>query len=282
MDRFKAQTFMEEQIKSALGPNGDFTPRKDKDQNWIIPTPGSIRGLMPVRPRTAGPTGFDMAYQALDKLPKIASARRDIMIKRDRLELNLDVIQNGGKPSADFNVLVKASGLSTPQFIQKQLKFYPDLKYNPAADAGTQTYQENLKYDRVAAEGLATPRIVGEQRDRLKLRIQRAKQQQTSTSFVPGGQSDDHHLVRCLRPSENNCSPNGLCGVLINNARALAVHIYGHFAVLWACCEPHGKRLAFHRERQRSAGGRCGPNCAAIRHFDGRFCPWGRNSDCLC
>ena len=189
MDRFKAQTFMEEQIKSALGPNGDFTPRKDKDQNWILPTPGSIRGLMPVRPRTAGPTGFDMAYQALDKLPKIASARRDIMIKRDRLELNLDVIQNGGKPSADFNVLVKASGLSTPQFIQKQLKFYPDLKYNPSADAGAQTYQENLKYDRVAAEGLANPRIVGEQRDRLKLRIQRAKQQQTNTAFVPGGQS---------------------------------------------------------------------------------------------
>ena len=189
MDRFKAQTFMEEQIKSALGPNGDFTPRKDEDQNWILPTPGSIRGLMPVRPRTAGPTGFDMAYQALDKLPKIASARRDIMINRDRLELNLDVIQNGGKPSADFNVLVKASGLSTPQFIQKQLKFYPDLKYNPSVDAGTQTYQENLKYDRVAAEGLANPRIVGEQRDRLKLRIQRAKQQQTNTSFVPGGQS---------------------------------------------------------------------------------------------
>jgi len=172
MDRFKAQTFMEEQIKAALGPNGDFTPRKDKDQNWIIPTPGSIRGLMPVRPRAAGPTGFDMAYQALDKLPKIASARRDIMIKRDRLELNLDVMQNGGKPSADFTVLVKASGLSTPQFIQKQLKFYPDLKYNPAADAGTQTYQENLKYDRVAAEGL---------------RLQRAKQQQTvQDQYQPG------------------------------------------------------------------------------------------------
>jgi hypothetical protein len=187
MDRFKAQTFMEEQIKAALGPNGDFTPRKDKDQNWIIPTPGSIRGLMPVRPRAAGPTGFDMAYQALDKLPKIASARRDIMIKRDRLELNLDVMQNGGKPSADFTVLVKASGLSTPQFIQKQLKFYPDLKYNPAADAGTQTYQENLKYDRVAAEGLANPRIVGEQRDRLKLRLQRAKQQQTvQDQYQPG------------------------------------------------------------------------------------------------
>jgi hypothetical protein len=192
MDRFKAQTFMEEQIKAALGPNGDFAPRQDASKNWILPTPGSLRGLMPIRPRKDGPNGFDMANQALDKLPKIASARRDIMINRERLELNLDVIQNGGQPSADFNVLVRASGLSRPQFIQKQLKFYPDLQYNPSADAGAQQYQENLKYDRPAAEGLANPRIVGEQRDRLRLRIQRAKQQQqlsSSASFSPSGKS---------------------------------------------------------------------------------------------
>jgi hypothetical protein len=191
MDRFKAQTFMEEQIKAALGPNGDFAPRQDANNNWILPTPGSLRGLMPIRPRKDGPNGFDMANQALDKLPKIASARRDIMINRERFELNLDVLQNGGQPSADFNVLVRASGLSRPQFIQKQLKFYPDLQYNPSADAGAQQYQENLKYDRPAAEGLANPRIVGEQRDRLRLRIQRAKQQQltNSASFSPSGKS---------------------------------------------------------------------------------------------
>jgi hypothetical protein len=191
MDRFKAQTFMEEQIKAALGPNGDFAPRQDANNNWILPTPGSLRGLMPIRPRKDGPSGFDMANQALDKLPKIASARRDIMINRERFELNLDVLQNGGQPSADFNVLVRASGLSRPQFIQKQLKYYPDLQYNPSADAGAQQYQENLKYDRPAAEGLANPRIVGEQRDRLRLRIQRAKQQQltNSASFSPSGKS---------------------------------------------------------------------------------------------
>lgn len=187
MDRFKAQTFMEEQIKAALGPNGDFAPRQDASKNWILPTPGSLRGLAPIRPRTAGPSGLDMANQALDKLPKIASARRDIMINRERLQLNLDVLQNGGQPSADFNVLVRASGLSRPQFIQKQLKFYPDLQYNPSSDAGAQQYQENLKYDRPAAEGLANPRIVGEQRDRLRLRIQRAKQQQTTQDqYQPG------------------------------------------------------------------------------------------------
>jgi hypothetical protein len=188
MDRFKAQTFMEEQIKAALGPNGDFAPRQDADKNWILPTPGSLRGLSPVRPRTDGPNGIDMANQALNKLPKIASARRDIMITRERLQLNLDVLQNGGQPSADFNVLVRASGLSRPQFIQKQLKFYPDLQYNPSADAGAQKYQDNLKYDRPAAEGLANPRIVGEQRDRLRLRIERAKQQQLTT-FSPSGKS---------------------------------------------------------------------------------------------
>ena len=191
MDRFKAQTFMEEQIKAALGPNGDFAPRQDAGKNWILPTPGSIRGLAPVRPRKDGPTGFDMANQALNKLPKIASARRDIMINRERLELNLDVLQNGGQPSADFDVLVRASGLSRPQFIQKQLKFYPELQYNPSSDAGAQKYQDNLKYDRPAAEGLANPRIVGEQRDRLRLRIQRAKQQQLTSSapFSPSGKS---------------------------------------------------------------------------------------------
>jgi hypothetical protein len=192
MDKFKVQTFIEAQIQKAFGPDGDFAPRKDKTTGqFVLPTPGSLRGLMPIRPRKDGPNGFDMANQALDKLPKIASARRDIMINRERLELNLDVIQNGGQPSADFNVRVRASGLSRPQFIQKQLKFYPDLQYNPSSDAGAQQYQENLKYDRPAAEGLANPRIVGEQRDRLRLRIQRAKQQQlsSSASFSPSGKS---------------------------------------------------------------------------------------------
>ena len=188
MDRFKAQTFMEEQIKAALGPSGDFAPRKDKATGqYILPTPGSLRGLAPIRNRTAGPSGLDMANQVLNKLPKIASARRDIMIGEERLKLNLDVLQNGGKPSADFDVLVRASGLSRPQFIQKQLKFYPEIQYNPSADAGAQKYQDNLKYDRPAAEGLANPRIVGEQRDRLRLRIQRAKQQQTTQDqYQPG------------------------------------------------------------------------------------------------
>jgi hypothetical protein len=188
MDRFKAQTFMEEQIKAALGPNGDFAPRRDKATGqYILPTPGSIRGLAPVRPRTDGPTGFDLGNQVLSKLPKVASARRDIMINEERLRLNLDVLQNGGQPSADFDVLVRASGLSRPQFIQKQLKYYPNLEYNPSADAAAQKYQENLKYDRPAAEGLANPRIVGEQRDRLRMRIQRAKQQQTiQDQYQPG------------------------------------------------------------------------------------------------
>lgn len=187
MDRFKAQTFMEEQIKAALGPNGDFAPRQDANKNWILPTPGSLRGLAPIRPRTAGPSGLDMANQVLSKLPKVASARRDIMISEERLKLNLDVLQNGGQPSADFNVLVRASGLSRPQFIQKQLKYYPNIEYNPSADAAAQKYQDNLKYDRPAAEGLANPRIVGEQRDRLRLRIQRAKQQQAiQDQYQPG------------------------------------------------------------------------------------------------
>jgi hypothetical protein len=192
MDRFKAQTFMVEQMRAALGPGGDFAPRKDKASGqYILPTPGSLRGLAPIRNRTAGPSGLDMANQVLDRLPKVSSARRDIMINEERFKLNLDVLQNGGKPSADFDVLVRASGLSRPQFIQKQLKEYPEIQYNPSADAGAQKYQENLKYDRPAAEGLANPRIVGEQRDRLRLRIQRAKQQQLTSAapFSPSGKS---------------------------------------------------------------------------------------------
>jgi hypothetical protein len=187
MDKFKVQSFIDAQIRADLGPNGDFAPRQDKNNEWILPTPGAAKGSMPIRPRKDGPSGFDMANQALNKLPKIASARRDIMINEERFKLNLDVLQNGGQPSADFDVLVRASGLSRPQFIQKQLKYYPNLQYNPSADAGAQKYQDNLKYDRPAAEGLANPRIVGEQRDRLRLRIQRAKQQQTvQQQYQPG------------------------------------------------------------------------------------------------
>lgn len=188
MNRLQAQSFMEQQIVSALGPGGDFAPRQNPEtKQWTLPTPGDIRGLpRPVR-RVAGPSGLDMANQVAARLPRVVSGRSSILFPRERLELNIDVLNNGGKPSADLEVMARASNLSVNELLKQQAQLQ-GIPYNvTSSNVSAKRYSDNASYDPVAAAGLANPRITGRARERLRLRLQRAKAGQDFQGQLQGG-----------------------------------------------------------------------------------------------
>lgn len=187
MNRLQAQTFMEQQIVSALGPGGDFAPIQDKTGAWVLPTPGAMRGLpRPVR-KVAGPSGLDLAEQVAARLPRVVSGRSSVLFPRERLELNMDVLNNGGKPSADLEVMARASNLSVNELLKKQAELQGIPYTVTSSNVSAKRYSDNASYDPVAAAGLANPRITGRARERLRLRLQRAKAGQDLQSQSQGG-----------------------------------------------------------------------------------------------
>ena len=187
MNRLQAQTFMEQQIVSALGAGGDFAPIQNKDGTWVLPTPGAIRGLpRPVR-KVSGPSGLDLAEQVAARLPRVVSGRSSVLFPRERLELNIDVLNNGGKPSADLEVVARASGLSVNDLLKKQAELQGIPYTVTSSNVSAKRYSDNAGYDPVAAAGLANPRITGRARERLRLRLQRAKAGQDLQSQSQGG-----------------------------------------------------------------------------------------------
>ena len=187
MNRLQAQTFMEQQIVSALGAGGDFAPIQNKDGTWVLPTPGAIRGLpRPVR-KVSGPSGLDLAEQVAARLPRVVSGRSSVLFSKERLELNIDVLNNGGKPSADLEVFARASGLSVNDLLKKQAELQGIPYTVTSSNVSAKRYSDNASYDPVAAAGLANPRITGRARERLRLRLQRAKASQDLQSQSPGG-----------------------------------------------------------------------------------------------
>jgi murein DD-endopeptidase MepM/ murein hydrolase activator NlpD len=187
LNRLQAQTFMEQQIVAALGPGGDFSPRQDKNGNWILPTPGSLRGMPPVVRRVSGPSGLDLANQVAARLPRVVSGRNSILFPRERIELNLDVLNNGGKPSADLEVMAKASNLSVNELLKQQAALQ-GIPFNVTPqNVSAKRYSDNYSYDPAAAAALANPRITGRARERYRLRLQRAKAGETFQSQLQGG-----------------------------------------------------------------------------------------------
>lgn len=176
MNKLQAQSFMEQQIMAAFGPGGDFAPRQDeKTKQWILPTPGSLRGMAPIMRRVSGPSGMDLANQVASRLPRKVSGRSSLLLPQDRVELNIDVLNNGGKPSADLEVLARASNLSVEKLLEQQARLY-GIQYTPSSkNVSAQRYSDNSSYDSVAAAALANPRITGRTRERFRLRLQRAK-----------------------------------------------------------------------------------------------------------
>lgn len=176
MNKLQAQTFMEQQIVAAFGAGGDFQPTKNPETGrWTLPTPGALRGMpRPVR-RVSGPSGLDLAEQVAARLPRVVSGRSSILFPRERLELNIDVLNNGGKPSADLEVMAKASNLSVNELLKQQAQLQGIPYSVTPSNVSAKRYSDNASIDSVAAAALANPRITGRARDRFRLRLQRAK-----------------------------------------------------------------------------------------------------------
>jgi murein DD-endopeptidase MepM/ murein hydrolase activator NlpD len=187
MNTMQAQSFFEQQLTEYFTPNvGGLAPRQINGQ-WILPTPGTLPGMVKPTRRVSGPSGLELAEQVAARLPRVVSGRSSVLFPRERLELNMDVLNNGGKPSADLEVMARASNLSVNELLKKQAELQGIPYTVTSSNVSAQRYSDNASYDPVAAAGLANPRITGRARERLRLRLQRAKAGQDLQSQSQGG-----------------------------------------------------------------------------------------------
>jgi len=182
------QSFLEKQALEALKTER-FKPTKDSKGNVILPTPG--RGLPAVVPYSTGPNGRDYSRQIINRLPPVVSAKRDVLLDAEKVQANIDALNNGGQPSADLVTIAKASGLSVQQVLTQQAQ-KNGITYIPSSsDKAAKQFQANSKLDPSAAQILANPRSTASQRIRATARLAEAKrrQQQVSSAAPSGGKA---------------------------------------------------------------------------------------------
>jgi ribosomal protein S20 len=178
------QSFLEKQALDALKTER-FKPTKDSKGNVILPTPGV--GLPSVVPYSTGPNGRDYSRQIINRLPPVVSAKRDVLLDADKVQANIDALNNGGQPSADLVTVAKASGLSVREVLSQQAQ-KNGLTYTVgSADTAAKKFQENSKLDPSAAQILANPRSTAAQRIRATARLAEAKRRQQQASAGPSG-----------------------------------------------------------------------------------------------
>jgi hypothetical protein len=147
-----------------------------------LPTPG--RNLPSVVPYQTGPNGRDYSRQIINRLPPVVSAKRDVLLDAEKVQANIDALNNGGTPSADLVTIAKASGLSVQQVLTQQAQ-KNGITYTPSSsDKAAKQFQTNSKLDPSAAQILANPRSTASQRIRATARLAEAKRRQQQTSMT--------------------------------------------------------------------------------------------------
>jgi len=175
------QSYLEKQALDALKTKR-FMPTKDAKGNVILPTPGT--GLPAVVPYQTGPNGRDYSRQIINRLPPVVSAKRDVLLDAEKVQANIDALNNGGAPSADLVTIAKASGLSVQQVLTQQAQ-KNGITYTPSsADKAAKQFQVNSKLDPSAAQILANPRSTASQRIRATARLAEAKRRQQQTTMT--------------------------------------------------------------------------------------------------
>ncbi len=148
----------------------------------ILPTPG--RNLPAVVPYQTGPNGRDYSRQIINRLPPVVSAKRDVLLDAEKVQANIDALNNGGAPSSDLVTIAKASGLSVQQVLTQQAQ-KNGITYTPSSsDKAAQQFQTNSRLDPSAAQILANPRSTASQRIRATARLAEAKRRQQQTSMT--------------------------------------------------------------------------------------------------
>jgi hypothetical protein len=178
------QSFLEKQALDALKTER-FKPTKDSKGNVILPTPGV--GLPSVVPYSTGPNGRDYSRQIINRLPPVVSAKRDVLLDAEKVQANIDALNNGGQPSADLVTIAKASGKSVREVLSQQAQKNGLTYTASSADVTAKRFQENLKLDSAAAQILANPRSTAAQRIRATARLAEAKRRQQQASAAPSG-----------------------------------------------------------------------------------------------
>ena len=178
------QSFLEKQALDALKTER-FKPTKDSKGNVILPTPGV--GLPSVVPYSTGPNGRDYSRQIINRLPPVVSAKRDVLLDAEKVQANIDALNNGGQPSADLVTIAKASGMSVREVLSQQAQKNGLTYTSSSADIAAKRFQENSKLDSSAAQILANPRSTAAQRIRATARLAEAKRRQQQASAAPSG-----------------------------------------------------------------------------------------------
>ena len=145
---------------------------------YAAPRTGRLNGAVsPIR-TSNGQSGVNLIGQALSRIPKTTSATNSFLLDAERIELNMDLIGNGGKPTADVELFAKTSGVSVPELLRRQAKEQKVPFDANRLKQGSSNYNENVKVDRRLAELLANPRISPSQRTQFKVELQRKRNQQ--------------------------------------------------------------------------------------------------------
>ena len=182
------QSFLEKEALLQLTKER-FKPQEAKDKDgkvipgkFILPTPG--RNLPSVVPYQTGPNGRDYSRQIINRLPPVVSAKRDVLLDAEKVQANIDALNNGGAPSSDLVTIAKASGLSVQQVLTQQAQ-KNGITYTPSSsDKAAQQFQANSRLDPSAAQILANPRSTASQRIRATARLAEAKRRQQQTSMT--------------------------------------------------------------------------------------------------
>jgi hypothetical protein len=105
----------------------------------------------------------------------------------EKVQANIDALNNGGQPSADLVTIAKASGMSVREVLSQQAQKNGLTYTSSSADISAKRFQENSKLDSSAAQILANPRSTAAQRIRATARLAEAKRRQQQASAAPSG-----------------------------------------------------------------------------------------------
>ncbi len=178
------QTFIQKQAVDALKTDR-FRPTV---KNGRLQMPAVSTGLPAVIKYSRGPSGKNLSLQILSKLPPVVSVDRDTLLSEDKIQANIDALNNGGQPSADLVAIAKSGNVSPQAALIKQAQKY-GIPYTPTSqNVAAQRYAENQRLDPSAAAILANPRASAAQRIRATTRLAQARIRATrSQQQLPGG-----------------------------------------------------------------------------------------------
>ena len=133
-----------------------------------------------------GRTGQQIVNAELARLPANLSSMSQLRLTADRIQDTIDVMSSGGQPPSDISFLARRMGVSVPEVLKQQVKYYPGMQFDiNTINKGNQVYLENRKINPVIAEQLRNPRLTDQQRAQLNSDLLRQRQQQEQPPAAP-------------------------------------------------------------------------------------------------